>query len=137
MKRLTQFLVLVLLLVCSHSALAQAKQDSVSISQLVHSSIHLKLDYPSVNLDINSGKIAKDNKSLYLAYQNGMFEHYNYNAKGSTMSRDYKAHYPAPGFSFIHMGGQVRDSFNPHGADNIGSALVNGFLNGILLGNKY
>ncbi len=137
MRQITFTLLLVVVSLSSYTVHAQDNQDSINIAQLVNSCLTLKLENTSVNVNINSKVISKENKSLYLAYQNGMFEHYNYNKTGSSQSRAYKAHYPAPGFSLMHFGGRVRDSFNPHGSDDIGSALLNGFINGILLGNKY
>ncbi|WP_439181482.1 hypothetical protein [Carboxylicivirga taeanensis] len=118
------------------TSFGQYSTQTDSLQESTQLSLNLKLEYLPVKLSINSSEINKVNRPIYLYNQVGMYEQYHLSVNSSQMLRSYKAYYPAD-LMTITGNNRVRDSFNPHGANDIGSALINGFLNGILLGNKY
>ncbi|MBS2213492.1 hypothetical protein KEM09_18930 [Carboxylicivirga mesophila] len=125
------------LLICSSLfCYGQYTYQADSLKQETQVSLDLKLNYTPIQLDINSGEITKHNRPIYLYKQWGMYEQFQVTQNSTVMLMPYKAHYPADFFSYTGTN-RIRDSFNPHGSNDIGSALINGFLNGVILGNKY
>ncbi len=135
------FITILLLVLCSFIANAQFNNYSKpdSLQKVTELSLDLKLHYQPIYLSINSGELTKNTRNIYLFNQMGMYEQYSVNSVNglnSYMLQPYKAYVPT---GFINYNGNNinRDSFNPHGSNDIGNALINGFINGIILGNKY
>ncbi|MCG8581335.1 MAG: hypothetical protein MI866_15540 [Bacteroidales bacterium] len=116
---------------------AQYSFTSDSLQKTTELTLELKLKYQPVQLELNSAKLHQSNRSVFIFNQYGMYEQYNVlSADKSQRVIPYKAYFPSGGLYYTGPN-RRRDSFNPHGSESIGSALLNGFLNGILLGNKY
>ena len=126
----------VLLLNSCFTAKAQYTSTKDTAQYISLHSLDLKLNYQPVQLEISSAEISKNTRALFVYSQQGMFDQYHALQNKTTHLKPYKAHYPN-GLINCVGNNRIRDSFNPHGCDNIGSALINGFLNGIILGNKY
>lgn len=135
MKHLKSFLTIMACMYC-FAGYSQYIAKADSLLEKTQLSLSLKLEYTPVQLGINSAEINKNNRPIYLFSQHGMYEQYQLSTSSNMMLKPYKAYYPADFISYTGHN-RVRDSFNPHGANDIGSALINGFLNGVLLGNKY
>ncbi len=135
MKKRKALLLFISCIICMASY-GQYSAQTDSLAQKTQLSLDLKLSYTPVQLDINSDEINRSNRPIYLHSQLGMYEQFHITPGSSEMLRPYKAHYPT-GLITYSGTNRIRDSFNPHGSNDIGSALINGFLNGILLGNKY
>jgi hypothetical protein len=136
MKRIKFILTVATCLICINTN-AQYSILSDSLQKTTAISLELKLEYQPIQLKINSGKIHQANRPIFLFNQTCMYEQYNVlSMKQSQRVMPFKAYYPAGGV-YYSGNNRRRDSFNPHGSKDIGSALLNGFINGILLGNKY
>ncbi len=129
-------LLTIVICICSFTCYGQYSSEADSVQKSTALSLSLKLDYTPVNLNISSSEVNKQNRPIYLFNQFGMYEQYQMTPSTSQMLKPYKAYYPADFISYTGTN-RVRDSFNPHGSNDIGSAILNGFLNGIILGNKY
>lgn len=132
-----KFWIIISLLFSLTSVSAQIINKSDSLQTQTTQSLDLELKYTPLHLSINTAELNKSNRVLYLYSQHGMYEQFNINPSETVVLRPYKAHYPSGVINVGHFSNRQRDSFNPHGSDDIGSALINGFLNGVLLGNKY
>lgn len=135
MKHLKSLLTIIAYMWC-FTCFSQYTAKADSLQGNTQLSLSLKLEYTPVQLGINSAEINKNNRPIYLFSQHGMYDQYQITTGSNMMLKPYKAYYPADFISYTGHN-RVRDSFNPHGANDIGSALINGFLNGVLLGNKY
>lgn len=131
---------LIAMVLCCFISITGHAQYSVlqdSLQKTTELSLDLKLKYQPIVLELNSGKIHQDNRPIFLFNQIGMYEQYNVLSPDESQRQlPYKAYYPTSTFYYTGNNRQ-RDSFNPHGSKDIGSALLNGFINGVLLGNKY
>jgi hypothetical protein len=115
----------------------QTTVDSLSIHEIVRSARLRSIEYTPGPLAIDMNNPIVKGRGFYIYSANGIYEQYNLSGLKADLLRPYKGHYPAPGFSLYMEGQYIRDSFNPHGANSIGSALLNGVINGLLFGNKY
>ncbi|MCU4155069.1 hypothetical protein J1N10_03725 [Carboxylicivirga sp. A043] len=115
---------------------AQYSMQLDSIQKNTELTLDLKLKYYPIQLDLNAGQIHHSNRPILIFNHRGMYEQYNVLVSQSQVVLPYKAYYPSN--DIYYTGNNCRrDSFNPHGSKDIGSALLNGFINGIILGNKY
>ncbi|WP_430814424.1 hypothetical protein [Carboxylicivirga sp. RSCT41] len=131
--------VMTTVVLCSIFTIGNAQYSLVSdsLQKTTELTLELKLKYQPVQLNLNLGKIHQDNRPVFVFNQFGMYEQYNVlSADVSQQVQPFRPYFPSGGFYYTGND-RRRDSFNPHGSANIGSALVNGFINGILLGNKY
>ncbi len=111
--------------------------DSVK-TQHSRLSLDLRLgNITPVQLNLDPVKINKGFRSFYVYRQPGMYEQFQLTSGSTERLKPYKAYYPAGVISIVGADSYKRDSFNPHGSKNIGNALLNGFVNGIIFGNKY
>jgi len=136
MKQFKFILTLFVVTLCSIHASAQYVNKPDSLESTTEISLNLKLKYTPIQLDLNSAELTKNVRHLYVFNQQGMYEQYNVNQSDINRLQPYKAFYPS-GMISIHSTERRRDSFNPHGSNTIGSALLNGIINGFILGNKY
>lgn len=130
------YLIIAFLLAFATLANAQCSIVKDSLEQTTQLSLSLKLEHNPIKLNINSKEINEENRPIYIFNQVGMYEQYAVTNDKSIHLMPYKAHYPAGIINYTGAN-QRRDSFNPHGVDDIGSALLNGLINGVLFGNKY
>ncbi|TRX65835.1 hypothetical protein [Carboxylicivirga sp. M1479] len=116
--------------------LAQYSTSPDSIQQSTEINLQLKLEYKPAALKLNTADLLSNNQAFYVFNQAGMYEQFHINQNETTQALPYKAYYPGGTISLLGIN-RPRDSYNPHGVDDIGSAIVNGLINGIILGNKY
>jgi len=127
---------LIIMVVGCLSANAQLVNKVDSLEKATELSLDLKLHYRPISLTLSASHLVKDTRNVYIYNQAGMYEQFIISPSDTHMLRPYKAYVPS-GIVTINGDNRKRDSFNPHGSDNIGSAILNGLLNGILFGNEY
>jgi len=130
------FVTLFFIAFCTLNSNAQLISSPDSLRKATELSLNLKLHYKPIQLAINSSEIARDTRTIYVFNQIGMYEQYCVDNTKSYKLQSFKAYYPN-GLINYNGNNSNRDSFNPHGSNNIGSALINGFINGVLLGHNY
>jgi len=123
----------------AHAQYSHQPTDSIkNYHQLLSTALSIKLKNPVIQTDFKSINYQKNARAFYIQSHNGMYEQYNISDLQTTHLRAWKGHYPQSAIQLQYDGNNLRkDSFNPHGSSDIGSALINGVLNGIILGNKY
>jgi len=136
------FLLSLFFVLTSYATYAQySPQPSDSIinnNQLITTALTIKLRKPAIQTDFKSINYLEEAHCFYVKSHNGMYEQYNLSDLQATRLHAWKGHYPQSFFQLQYDGNSLpKDSFNPHGSADIGSALLNGVLNGIILGNKY
>ncbi|MBK3518627.1 hypothetical protein [Carboxylicivirga marina] len=136
MPRLILIMVMIVFALSNSHCYAQYSHVNDSLINKTATNLSLKLEYKPLQLQINSLEIHHATQPIFVYNQAGMHEHYNILDNKSQLTIPYKAYYPSGIISYVGNN-RRRDSFNPHGVDDIGSALLNGFINGILLGHKY
>jgi len=139
MRTLGLILILVTTSIAAQAQYSTQQVDSTLISNhLLTTSLEIKLQKPTIQTDFNSINYLKGTRGFYIKSYNGMYEQYNLTDAQATFLPAWKGHYPQAPIQLQYDGNHLpKDSFNPHGAADIGSALINGVLNGIILGNKY
>lgn len=139
MRTLVLFLIFVVASFATHAQYSQQPTDSTRHNnQLVTAALTIKLQKPTIQTDFASINYLEGSRGFYFKSYNGMYEQYNLSAMQATRLPAWKGHYPQSPIQLQYDGNCLpKDSFNPHGSADIGSALLNGVLNGIILGNKY
>ncbi|MBI9063135.1 MAG: hypothetical protein JEZ14_14225 [Marinilabiliaceae bacterium] len=139
MRTLVLYLVFVVTSFATHAQYSSQPIDSLrNNNQLVIAALTIKLQNPTIQTDFTSINYLEGTRGFYIKSHTGMYEQYNLSDMQATRLPAWKGHYPQSPLQLQYDGNHLsKDSFNPHGSADIGSALINGVLNGIIFGNKY
>ena len=139
MRTLVLILILVVTSFATHAQYSQQPTDSImNNNQLLTVALTIKLQKPPIQTNFKSINYLEGARGFYIRSYNGMYEQYNLTDSKATRLPAWKGHYPQSAVNLQYDSSHLpKDSFNPHGSADIGSALINGVLNGIILGNKY